>query len=183
MRGGNPNTTNRGKQGMSVHTPATTDEYYEVLKAFATQNPNGNGVADGIGVYGMAAGGYGQNVTNVLMNSFIFYNGGTQNGGLSLSEDGNTVIAPFATERWKAGLEYMNKLCQENLLPASIFTDDDTQFKATLNNEVNIVGSVSAGSHSNWTDANTNANFIDMMMIPPLKAPEGAAYSAYIYST
>lgn len=171
------NETWLNKLGLKV--PTTTDEYYEVLKAFVNQDPNGNGKKDEIGVYGYSTGGYGENIIQALMNSFVFYNSSV-NGGLTLANDGNTVIAPFTTEEWKNGIEYMNKLYSEGLLTASIFTDDITQFKATLNNEaVNLIGSVTAGSTGNWTDADNNANFQDMTFISPLKGPEGIAYTPY----
>lgn len=161
---------------LRLEMPSTTDEFYEVMKAFVNNDPNGNGIKDEIGVYGLAAGGYGENITVALMNSFIFYN-----GGLSLSEDGKTVIAPYTTKEWKEGLAYMAKLYSEGLLSASIFTDDTTQFKAVLNNEsCNIVGAVSAGSAGNWSDANTNPNFQEMALLAPLKGPEGIAYTPYM---
>ncbi|MFV0342856.1 MAG: hypothetical protein ACK5JH_08170 [Anaerocolumna sp.] len=162
---------------LNLKVPTTTEEYYEVLKAFVNNDPNGNGIKDEIGVYGLASGGYGEDMTIALMNSFVFYRGG---GQLSLAEDGKTVIAPYATEGWKKGLEYMAKLYNDGLLSASIFTDDTTQFKAVLNNEsANIVGSVSAGSTGNWTDANTNPNFAEMELLSPLSGPDGIAYTSY----
>lgn len=65
------NQTWLDKLGLNV--PTTTDEYKEVLKAFATQDPNGNGQADEIPAYGFTAGTYGENITIPLMNSFIYY--------------------------------------------------------------------------------------------------------------
>ncbi|MFV0400787.1 MAG: hypothetical protein ACK5LX_09260 [Oscillospiraceae bacterium] len=169
------------KVGKSV--PATTDELYDVLVAFRDGDPNGNGAQDEIGVYGFFEGGYGENVIWSLMNSFVFYNGGNQNGGLALDEAGNTVIAPFATDEWKEGLAYLNKLYSEQLLAASLFTDDQTQFRAVLNNEVNIVGITSAGSTGNWPDADNNANFQEMDIIAPLSGPQGVRYTPYsLYS-
>ncbi|QHQ60890.1 extracellular solute-binding protein [Anaerocolumna sedimenticola] len=171
------NETWLNKLGLKI--PATTDEYYEVLKAFVNQDPNGNGIKDEIGVYGYSTGGYGENIIQALMNAFTFYNSSV-NGGLALDGDGSTVIAPFTTDEWKNGMEYMNKLYSEGLLTASIFTDDITQFKATLNNEaVNLIGSVTAGSTGNWTDADNNPNFQDMTLISPLQGPEGIAYTPY----
>lgn len=171
------NRTWLDKLGLSM--PTTTDELKEVLIAFRDQDPNGNGIQDEIGVYGMQAGGYGQDVTASLMNSFIFWNGGTTNGGLSLNEDGTQVIAPFTTEEWKTGLAYMNDLYKEGLLSPAIFTDDDTQFKATLNNDINVVGFVSMGSLGNYPDAATNSNYLDMELIEPLTGPEGICYTPY----
>lgn len=42
---------------LGLEVPTTTEELHEVLKAFVQNDPNGNGIADEIGVYGMAEGG------------------------------------------------------------------------------------------------------------------------------
>lgn len=169
-------------ENLNLEMPKTTDEYYEVLKAFANGDPNKNGVKDEIPAYGFSAGTYGENITIPLMNSFIYYPA-TQitSPVLTLAEDGKTVIAPFVQDGWKEGLTYMNKLCSEGLLPASIFTDDKTQFMAVLNNEdANLVGSLSTGSLSRWNDYNNNANGQEYEMMAPLQGPSGKAYSPFI---
>lgn len=159
---------------LGLEIPKTTDDLKTVLKAFCTQDPNGNGVQDEIGVYGWANGGYGENVTWALMNSFIFYN-----GGLALAEDGNTIMAPYTTEEWRNGLRYMNDLYNEGLLSANIFTDDNQTFKAVLNQETPVVGFVSAGSLSNWPDVINNPNYAEMEFIEPLIGPEGVQYTPF----
>ncbi len=171
------NTAWLDKLGLEI--PTTTDELYEVLKAFVNNDPNGNGVKDEIGLYGFTEGGYGQDIVDTIMNAFVFYNGGSQNGGLALDETGETVVAPFTSEEWREGLRYFKKLYDEGLMPSSVFTDDDTQFKATLNSETNIVGMVSAGSKSNWTDCDNNPNFLELTMIEPMTGPDGLCYSPY----
>ena len=164
---------------LGLEVPTTTDELKEVLIAFRDGDPNGNGAQDELGVYGFSAGGYGENITAALMNSFVFWNGGGANGGLALAEDGKTVIAPFTTEEWRDGLRYMNDLYNEGVLSANIFTDDSTQFKAILSQETPIVGLTSAGSLSNWPDARNNKNFLEMEFIEPLKGPKGVQYTPY----
>lgn len=163
--------------GLSV--PTTTDELKDVLIAMRDGDPNGNGAKDELGVYGFSAGGYGENVSASLMNSFVFWNGAGANGGLALSEDGAKVIAPFTTDEWREGLRYMNDLYNEGVFSANTFTDDSTQFKAILNQDPPIVGFTSAGSLSNWPDVVDNANFAEMEMIEPLIGPEGVQYSPY----
>lgn len=167
---------------LNLPMPTTTDEFYEVLKAFATQDPNGNGAADEIAAYGISAGTYGENFTIPLMNSFVYYPATKMTKAeLTVDGDGKTVVAPFTQEGWKQGLEYMNKLCTEGLMPASVFTDDKTQFMAILNNEsANLVGSLSSGSLSRWNDFDKNVNGQEFAMLPPLKGPSGAAYSPYM---
>lgn len=164
---------------LNLDMPTTTEEYKEVLRAFASQDPNGNGQADEIAVYGITAGTYGENITMPLMNSFIYYPGmKTRQAVLTLDESGEKVIAPFVQDQWRAGLEYMKELCQEGLLPESVFTDDKTQFMSILNNEeANLVGSLSTGSLSRWNDFDNNANGQEFVMMAPLKGPEGIGYS------
>lgn len=166
------NRTWLDKLGLSM--PTTTDELKEVLIAFRDKDPNGNGIQDEIGVYGMQDGSYGQDVTTSLMNAFVFWN-----KGLSLNEDGTQVMAAFTTDEWKAGLTYMNELYTEGLLSPAIFTDDDTQFKATLNNDTNIVGFVSMGSLGNYPEAATNSNYLDMELMEPLTGPDGVCYTPF----
>jgi len=161
---------------LNLNVPRTTDELYEVLKAFANEDPNGNGKKDEIAAYGFD-GTYGQNVVDTLMNAFVFYNGGRQNAGLALAEDGKTVVAPFVTDQYREGLKYLNKLCEEGLLAESVFTDDSNQFSAMLNAEEPIVGFVSAGSYGNWSDWANNPNFAQMELIAPLEGPQGICYS------
>lgn len=167
---------------LNLNMPTTTDEYYNVLKAFAEKDPNGNNVKDEIAAYGISSGTYGENITIPLMNSFIHYPAASMNQAvLTLSEDGNTVIAPFVQNEWKEGLTYLNKLFNEGLLPASVFTDDKTQFMAVLNNEdINLVGSLSSGSLSRWNNFDTNENGQQYVMMPPLAGPEGKAYSPFM---
>lgn len=164
---------------LGKEVPTTTEELKDVLIAMRDGDPNGNGVQDEIGVYGYSGGGYGQNVSAALMNSFVFWNANNANGGLALSEDGQTVIAPYTTEAWRDGLRYMNDLYNEKVLSANIFTDDDQQFKAILNQDPPIVGFTTAGSLSNWPSAVSNPNFLQMEFIKPLIGPNGVQYTPF----
>lgn len=163
------------KVGMEI--PTTTDELYEVLKAFVAQDPNGNGVADEMAIYGNA-NGWGQNTMVALMNSFIYYNPQYM---LALDDAGEKVIAPFTMDAYKDGLIYLNKLYEEGLVEPGFYTDDSNQVKAVLNNEdANLVGMISIGSHGTWTSTATNKNFLEMEMMPPLAGPKGVAYTPYV---
>jgi putative aldouronate transport system substrate-binding protein len=167
---------------LNLDMPTTTEEYYQVLKAFAESDPNGNGIKDELPAYGISSGTYGENIAIPLMNSFIYYPASTATAPvLTLDGDGKTVIAPFIQEGWKEGLTYLNKLCSEGLLPASAFTDDKTQFMAVLNNEdANLVGSLSTGSLSRWNNYDTNVNGQEYAMMAPLMGPQGLAYSPFL---
>ena len=167
---------------LNLPMPITTEEYYETLKAFAEQDPNGNGVKDEIPAYGFSAGTYGENITIPLMNYFIYYPAAKISSVcLTLDESGSKVIAPFTEDGWREGLEYMHRLCSEGLLPESVFTDDKTQFMAVLNNEeINLVGSVSTGSLSRWNDYDNNANGQQYELMPVLENPDGESYAPFL---
>ncbi|MFR8033862.1 MAG: hypothetical protein ACLU6W_07550 [Lachnospiraceae bacterium] len=53
---------------LGLEVPKTTDELYEVLKAFKENDANGNGVQDELGVYGFTDGGYGQDIIDSFEN-------------------------------------------------------------------------------------------------------------------
>jgi putative aldouronate transport system substrate-binding protein len=161
------------KLGLGV--PKTTDELKKVLLAFRDKDPNGNGRKDEIPLYGLFAGGYGENITTGIINSFIFYNPGS----LSLDNTGRKVVAPFVQPAFRKALGYLNDLFRENLIGPSLFTDNEQQFRAILNAKPNIVGFVSSGSNTHWANFRENPNFLEMAMMPPLTGPEGVSYTPY----
>lgn len=163
---------------LGMEIPTTTAELKDVLLAFKNSDPNGNGKPDEIPLTGIAGHDtYGRNTLYQLMNAFIFFNGFAQNNGLSLSEDGSTVIAPFATEQWREGLRYMKELYDEGLLSPTFFTNTDDTLNAMLNSEDNVVGLFTSGTLSGWSSRGTNPNYLEMELIAPIIGPEGVGYS------
>jgi putative aldouronate transport system substrate-binding protein len=160
---------------LGLQIPNTTSELRNVLIAFRDGDPNGNGRKDEIGLYGWFGGGYGENTISAIINSFLFYN----MDSLSLDAAGKKVIAPFTEPAFRKALVYLNDLYREGLLAASLFTDNQQQFRATLNSTPPIAGITTAGSYGNWPNANFNQNFIDLAMIPPLTGPDGVCYTPY----
>jgi putative aldouronate transport system substrate-binding protein len=159
------------KLGLPV--PVTTADLKNVLLAFRDRDPNGNGRKDEIGLYGQYSGGY-MDVVSMLINAFIFYN----RDDLALDASGNTVTAPFTDPAFRKALVYLNDLYKEEVLPASVFTDDTMQFRAVLNVQPPVVGAVTSGTGS-WANFRTNPNFLEMELIPPLKGPDGVWYTPY----
>lgn len=160
---------------LELDIPTTTEQLYEVLKAFKTQDPNGNGIADELGAYGNTSL-YGANLAAALMNSFTYFNWSDL---LALDETGENVIAPFITDEYKEGLKYLNKLYSEGLIDPGLFTDTQDQMKVYQNSETQVLGFLAVGSHGGWTDAKTNPNFLEMELIAPLEGPTGVAYTPY----
>ncbi|GHV86710.1 ABC transporter substrate-binding protein [Spirochaetia bacterium] len=169
---------------LGLKAPSTTAELKDVLIAFRDRDPNGNGRKDEIGAAGFFDGGYGENITAAFINSFIFYN----RNQLSLDSSGRTVTAPFTDPAFRRALVYMNDLYKEGLFSASTFTTNQQEFRALLNTQPSVVGLATLGSHTGtWPTAvkdgfssiDYNPNFAEMDIIPPLKGPDGIAYTPY----
>jgi len=162
---------------LGLQEPKTTDELRNVLIAFRDRDPNGNGRQDEIGVFGWAGGGYGQNVIQSLINSFIYYN-----GNLALDASGNNVISPPAQPAFRTALQYLNGLFRDKLLDPSTFTVDEQTFRATLNANPMVVGLTSMGSNGNFQPgpADTNATYRAMApLMGPLSSPISPGYTPY----
>ncbi|MDR1970437.1 MAG: extracellular solute-binding protein, partial [Treponema sp.] len=166
---------------LGLKIPSTTEELRQALIAIRDRDPNGNGRKDEIGITGWFRGTYGESVTTALINSFVFYTQGSAGPNLALDASGRNVIAPFTEPNFRKALQYLNTLYKDGVLSASMFTNDQQTWRAELNNNPPIVALTSAGSLSNWPQASTdnNANFAQLVMVPPFKGPDGIAYSPY----
>lgn len=143
------NSTWLEKVGKEV--PSTTEELYDVLKAFKEQDPNGNGEADEIPT-SLKAGA----------NDFLLYAFGFTDKVDDVI-DGKYVFVP-AQDNYRAYIEYMHKLYAEGLLDNDYFTQDDTELDAKLAAEV--VG-VSPNSMAALIE-----NYKNYIAVPALTSPE-----------
>lgn len=138
--------------------PETTDELYEMLKAFKEQDANGNGDPDD--EIPFTCVGLTTTVRDLLIPAFT----GLPDGlSFNLDDDGNVVYAP-ATEGYKAFLEYANKLYSEGLLDPEFSTQTSQQWQAKV--MANQCG-VYSGSPTSL-DPSTTAQ---QLSLPPLTSP------------
>ena len=138
--------------------PETTDELYEMLKAFKEQDANGNGNPDD--EIPFTCVGLTTTVRDLLIPAFT----GLPDGlSFNLDDDGNVVYAP-ATEGYKAFLEYANKLYSEGLLDPEFSTQTSQQWQAKV--MANQCG-VYSGSPTSL-DPSTTAQ---QLSLPPLTSP------------
>ena len=97
--------------------PTSQEELYELLKAFATEDPNGNGVADEIPLAVHAA-----DHKHSLANIISYFGDGLWYGDYWMVMDGQMEYLP-TTEYFKENvLEYLRKLYEEGLLNEDAFT-------------------------------------------------------------
>ncbi len=170
--------------GMEV--PTTTEEFYQVLKAFKEQDPNGNGIADEVPMSAMILeGGWQQTVEEFIMQSFVYYDRLTSNRNqqrLFLDENGQ-IQAAYAQPGYAEGLKYMNRLYAEGLIDPNSFTQDNSQIRTLANNaEINILGASPAG----WPGMFAEVVFVadggrleNWVSVPVLEGPNGFRQATY----
>ena len=145
---------------LGLEIPTTMEELYDVLKAFKTQDPNGNGKADEIPMSFLSASGY--HYPEVLLSAWgISAKHGTWDQFLAV-KDGKVLFAPV-TEEWKKMIKYYNKLYEEGLLDMECITHDGSAFGTKVASAESKVGFF-------WSNANMAGRPEEYIAIPPLGA-------------
>jgi putative aldouronate transport system substrate-binding protein len=162
---------------LGLKAPTTTDEFYNMLKAFKTRDPNGNGKADEIPLIGsvdgwQSIGGY----SSFIQNAFTY----TNTSNYMKRENGKvTFIAP--TPEYREALKYMAKLYKEGLIAPESYVQKTDQALATVENPtVPLVGSFAAGWFGVYTVNNGGTGrFADFQPIAPIAGPTGLRQSTF----
>lgn len=103
---------------LGLQKPTNNEELLKVLRAFKTQDPNGNGKNDEIPLFGAQEGGMGADVVNWLVNLFVYFN---DRKNFNLDENGK-LTAPFTSNEYREALKFINSLIKEGLMPDSVFS-------------------------------------------------------------
>jgi putative aldouronate transport system substrate-binding protein len=163
---------------LGLKVPTTTDELEQVLLAFKTQDPNGNGIADEIPWSGAQTGSWHASMDQFIMNAFV-YNPDLGPVRSMYLEDGKIKMA-YAEPGWKEGIIYLNKLYKQGLIDPEIFTNDMTKHKGLGEYPDNaIMGFTQAGWPGMFIDWNAGASsrWQEYVPVPPLKGPTGLQQS------
>ena len=118
------NQTWLDKVGMSA--PTNVDELYNVLKAFKTQDPNGNGQNDEIPMLS-------SQIETYIINAFVY----TGTYGFNVTD--GKVWNPYTTDEYRQALQFCKKLCDEDLLDDLNFTLTSTAEYTSLITPANDV--------------------------------------------
>ncbi|NOU68957.1 extracellular solute-binding protein [Paenibacillus sp. LMG 31461] len=157
---------------LGLKMPETTEEFYQVLKAFKEKDPNGNGKADEIPLVG-ATNGPSSTLDLFLPSAFI-----EKDFNLRFVKDGKVQVA-YNQPEWKEALKYMNKMFAEGLISPQTFTQDRNQLKQMgMNPEIPILGAIASQNQTVFVEVD-NARFKDYVSVPPLKGPTGIRSTAY----
>ncbi len=116
---------------LGLQVPTTWDELENVLKAFKTQDPNGNGEADEVpfDFYSPSPAGFGKNEPVLFLNSLgIVTSLGSAQG---YYVDKGQVKSFFTDPRYKQVVQFMNRLWQDGVIAKDAFTHDYSTAQST----------------------------------------------------
>ena len=151
---------------LGLQVPTTTEELYTVLKAFKTEDANGNGDPnDEIPITGS------KGLSMDLLNPF----GITDINGYKMMVNSDETLTYYPTsDQYKEGLKWLNKLYSEGLIDPEAFTQDDSMLSAKRQDpNVSRVGFEYA-----WTpDSNFGPWASEYETIAPIAGPDGKAYT------
>jgi putative aldouronate transport system substrate-binding protein len=155
------NKTWLDKLGLAI--PQTTTELANVLKAFKTRDPNGNGIADEIPWYTIW-----NSATYVKFDITSLFGA----DGDWLVDNGKVYYVP-TSEQYRQGIEWFIDLYKAGVVSNEYFTMSSDQFYATgADTSVQRFGFI-----FDWVaDATIGGNSKDFIAIPPPAAPDGKRY-------
>ncbi|MFC4597100.1 ABC transporter substrate-binding protein [Cohnella hongkongensis] len=165
---------------LGLDMPTTIDEFYEVLKAFKTRDPNKNGLADEIPLSGAPQTAQTSTLTtsvdHFLMNSFTY----APYTRIYVNEE-DKVDVPFNKAGWKEGLAFLHKLYAEGLMDPQALTRDAAQLVQLGENPgVAVLGAAPGPNMSAVSQLNgASGRWKEYVAVPPLKGPNGVQLTQY----
>lgn len=162
---------------LNLEVPETTEEFYQVLKAFKEQDANNNGDSnDEIPLSGSIKAWNGDPMPFIL-NAFIPASPST--GYINVDANGQLYYVKASPE-FKEYLKYMNKLYSEGLLDELVFSQGkDELLKLGSNPEISILGATGGGSASVIANIADKDRWTQYIALPPLEGPEGVISAAH----
>ncbi|MBM7789993.1 extracellular solute-binding protein [Tenggerimyces flavus] len=163
---------------LGLQQPKTTEDMREVLRAFKTRDPNGNGKADEIPLSASVRDA----LIPYFMNSFIYDPQGTSgNNNSTLVLDNGKVDIQADKDGWKEGLAYLNSLYKEGLIDQGAFTQNPDALQRQGNNAKDVILGASTVLHLGIAVSIGAADGRDKQYepVPPVAGPGGAAFTGY----
>ncbi|WP_328771186.1 ABC transporter substrate-binding protein [Streptomyces sp. NBC_00286] len=168
---------------LGLKPPTTTDEFRDVLSAFKTKDPNGNGKADEVPL----SGDTGNTIIPYLMNAFINTPTGNSapdtNPTLALN-DGKADIQANK-EDWREGLRYIKSLYDEDLIDSSVFTQNAEALMKLGDHAGGVILGSATVTHPQIavTGGQKDGRDLQYDALPPLTGPEGESYATLASSS
>jgi putative aldouronate transport system substrate-binding protein len=139
--------------GMSI--PKNLDEFYDMLVAFKTQDPNGNGQADEIPIAGQFNTGFAIDIPILVAFGYV---------DMKIDTIDDKIVYVPTEPNYENYLKYMNKLYQENLIDPDYFSQTTEQYLAK--GAQVIYGTVCY--HADWLLMTKKEDYSQYISIPPM---------------
>ena len=118
-------------KAVNKEVPTTADEFYDVLKAFKENDPNGNNRNDEIGLYVKP-----DHLQYVTFGMFGIGNRGSNNGYIDYDEAAGSVRYFAATDGFRSWVEWVSKLDKEGLINKDYVDFTESNLGNYVNNDV-----------------------------------------------
>lgn len=157
---------------LGLKKPTTTEEFYQVLKAFKEQDPNGNGLADEIPLSGSNT--WHGFLEPFIMNAFILDPDDDDKELRTIVRNGK-VMTITNTEEYREGLRYIKRLYDEGLIGEGSFTQKADQLKQIATNpDAELVGTIPGGFAGLIIDSTAMPDrYRHYSALSPLEGPSG----------
>lgn len=153
---------------LNLDMPTNTDELKEVLTAFVTKDPNGNGQADEIGLLG------GSDFNTMLEYGIIGNSFVTVKPDFWLyTPDGENIEVSVTTDAYRDGLIYLNDLFANGLIDPTSFTNDSDQLAQSVRLEPYVVGAYCCDHVAMGLDNSNPEESKNYQIVPILEGPNG----------
>ncbi|MFZ4895599.1 ABC transporter substrate-binding protein [Plantibacter sp. Mn2098] len=162
---------------LGLAQPTTTEELRTVLRAFKTQDPNGNGIADEIPL----SGSISNSIIPYLMSAFTYSPIGGDNKPAPIVLKDGKVTMQATTDEWRAGLEYIQSLYAEGLIDSGAFTQNSDALKALGDNADAVIVGAATMTHPAILTTLGQADGRDKQYdaVPPLTGPKGVRTATF----
>ncbi|WP_433167009.1 ABC transporter substrate-binding protein [Kribbella sp. CA-247076] len=163
---------------LGLEQPKTTEDMVKVLRAFKTQDPNGNGKADEIPLTASVRSA----LIPYFMNAFIYNPQGASgyNNSTLVLNDGK-VDVQANKDGWREGLKYLNSLYKEGLIDKGAFTQNpDALTQQGDGGKVPMLGSTTVLHLGEAvTIGLPDGRDKQYDAVPPLTGPQGVNHTGY----
>lgn len=148
---------------LGLKMPETTDELMEVLEAFKTQDPNGNGEADEIPFSFINNGG-----NEDLKLLFAAFGEGDNDDHLIVDNDGNVQFTADK-EGYKKAIKYFHEMYKKGLIDNEAFEQDWNTYVAKGKEQ-------KYGVYFTWDKMNITGDNDSYDVLPVLAGPDGTKH-------
>ena len=173
-------------KNLNLEMPDTTEEFYQVLKAFKENDANGNGDPNDELPLVASQGARDVSIDGFIMNAFIYTPYDSRDATWRLTLNDGKIDMPYDKEEYREGLRYLHKLYEEGLIAPESFTQNAAAVQALSGNpDGNQVGvGIARFPYQVYANAyedvkNLEYEDITYVALPPLTGPSGMKVARY----